>query len=69
MSDYLMHYNKSFTIENKRRIFSIRNRMISIPAYYLSSKIEYKCVGCEEKEDMIPVYSCKLLNMEEPPQT
>ena len=57
MSEYLQPFNKSLTIEQKREMFAVRNRMVDIPTNF-SSKNETKC-ECGEIEDMVHIYECK----------
>ena len=66
MAEYLLP-NNNLTIEEQRKVFSIRNRMVSdIPANFSSTKENTaKCI-CEESETMEHVYNCKYLNTEEP---
>ena len=64
MADYLMPNEEDLTIENKRKIFEIRNHMVDIPANFSSSKIFMKC-PCGMKENMKHVYQCRILNDEE----
>ena len=42
-------------------MFSVKNRMVRIPANFPKDKTEYKCV-CNEKEDMQHIYYCDILN-------
>ena len=58
MSEYLQPFNKSLTIEQKREMFAVRNRMVDIPTNF-SSKNETKC-QCGEIEDMVHIYECKI---------
>ena len=62
MADYLQPYNKNLTIEEKRKLFSVRNRMVEIG--YNFGKCE-KCIVCGEIENMDHIYSCEYLNEEE----
>ena len=62
MADYLQPYNKTLTLEEKRQLFSVRNRMVEIG--YNFGKYE-KCIMCGEYEDMTHIYSCEYLNEEE----
>ena len=64
-AEYLMP-NNQLNNEEKRRIFSIRNRMINIPANFISrDKNEYKCI-CKQREDMEHIYECLFLNEQRP---
>ena len=64
MSEYLMPNNENLSIDDKRKIFEIRNEMVFIPANFSSSEKIEKCI-CGEKEDMRHIYSCKYLNNNE----
>ena len=55
--------NDVLTIEQQRYIFSLRNRMLNIPANY-SANSEVKCC-CGVDEDMQHIFSCKQLNTSE----
>ena len=58
MSEYLQPFNKYLTIEQKREMFAVRNRMVNIPTNF-SSKNETKC-DCGDIEDMVHIYECKI---------
>ena len=62
MADYLMPYNKNLSIEEKRNLFSIRNRMLEIGNNFGKNE---NCVICQTKEDMNHIYSCEYLNKQE----
>ena len=61
MAEYFMPYGDELTIEDKQYIFSIRNRMVDIGANYGKSE---SCF-CGADENMLHVYTCKHLNVEE----
>ena len=63
MTDYLSPLNRNLNIENKRRMFSIRNRMINIKSNFNQRNKEAKCI-CGDKETMEHIWNCKLLNKE-----
>ena len=63
MADYLTPLNKKLNIENKRIMFSVRNRMVDIKSNFKAGKIEIKCI-CGQKETMEHVWNCKLVNDE-----
>ena len=65
MSQYLQPFNNKLTIEQKREMFSIRNKMLKIPVNF-SSNCEEKCI-CGEKEEMSHIYECKILCENEEP--
>ena len=63
MADYLLP-NNQLTIEEQRKVFSIRNKMVKIASNFTSRKNNtYKCI-CEQKEDMLHIYTCRYLNSE-----
>ena len=52
--------------EERKRIFSIRNKMINIPANFVSrGKNTNKCI-CTQTEDMEHIYKCIILNEQTP---
>ena len=58
MSEYLQPFNKLLTIEQKREMFEVRNRMVNIPSNF-SSNNETKC-ECGKIEDMVHIYECEI---------
>ena len=60
LADYLQPYNK-LSIEEKRKIFEMRNKMTKIPNNFLNQAQKVKCV-CGEFEEMSHLYECKILN-------
>ena len=63
MSEYLLPYNTKLNIEEKRRLFAMKNRMTLIPSNYGNSK--EKC-PCGTEENMLHIYTCEYLNEDEP---
>ena len=63
MSDYLSPFNTKQNIEEKRKMFEIRNRMTRIGNNY--GKKEEKCI-CGAIETMAHIYLCKSLNQNDP---
>jgi hypothetical protein len=61
IADYLVPHDELLSISDQREIFSIRNKIILIPANFSSHKIEYKC-ECGEKENMRHIYVCTYWN-------
>ena len=61
MKEYLLPYNDRINIEEKQKMFEIRNRMVDIPANFGNSEI---CI-CGNEENMSHIYSCEYLNMKE----
>ena len=60
MAEYLQPYNYHLNIEQQREMFSVRNKMVNIPANF-SSASETKCI-CGEKEELSHIYECKILS-------
>ena len=60
MAEYLLSDNE-LTIEQKRRIFAVRNKMVDIPNHFSSSKNYTLCI-CGEKETLSHIYDCEILN-------
>ena len=59
---YYLMPNNELSIEQKKKIFSIRNRMFNIPSNFVSrEKNTNKCV-CKQREDMEHIYECRYLN-------
>ena len=59
MAEYLQPFNASITIEQKRELFAVRNRMIQIPYNFPKTSEKHKCL-CSETEDMAHIYNCDL---------
>ena len=64
MSEYLQPYNEELSIDERRRLFSFRNKMADIPSNFPKTNFFEKC-RCGENEDMAHIYECKMLNIEE----
>ena len=65
MSEYLQPINDELSIEQKREMFSVKNRMIDIPYNFPRKNMHNICV-CGETEDMSHIYNCEMLNIDEP---
>ena len=63
LADYLQPYN-NLSIEEKQKIFEMRNRMSKIPNNFLNGAKKVKCF-CGEKEEMSHVYECNILSSNE----
>ena len=63
MSEYLLPSNKNLTLEEKRRQFAIRNKMVDIPANFPKTKEETICF-CGKVENMNHIYECEMLENE-----
>ena len=64
-AEYLMP-NNILNIEEKRKIFSIRNKMLKIPSNFISRDKNTNTCICNEKEDMEHIYNCEYLNRKTP---
>ena len=63
MEEYLQPINNNLSIEQKRDLFAVKNRMIDIPYNFPKSENQTLCV-CGENEDMQHIYNCELFNKE-----
>ena len=61
MSEYLLPSTPALTIEERRKLFSIRNKMVNIANNFPKSDIKEKC-SCGKIEDMQHIYECEQLN-------
>ena len=64
MSEYLTPSNKNLTVDEKRKMFAIKNRMVDIPANFPQGRTAKLCF-CGENEDMRHIYNCEILNQKE----
>ena len=63
MADYLLSANKYITVEEKRRLFAIRNKMSDIPNNFSKINLKVKCF-CGEIEEMDEqLYKCGIFFM------
>ena len=65
MAEYLLPSTSEMTVDKKRNLFSVRNKMADIPANFQDSKIKTECL-CGEAENMEHLYECNTLNENEP---
>ena len=63
MAEYLLPNNTEMSIDNKRNLFSIRNRIIELSTNFPLKYKEHLCV-CGAREEMKHIYTCKILNSE-----
>ena len=63
MADYLMPNDAGLTVTDKRYVFGMRNRMVSIPANFPLNESNMNC-ACGDREDMRHIYSCTLWSTE-----
>ena len=61
MAEYLSPLSTGISVEDKRKLFAIRNNMIDIPSNMKSRNENVKCL-CGEKESQKHILECKLLN-------
>ena len=62
MAEYLKPYGNILTISDKRYIFSMRNRMVQIPANFpiKNKNTDENCKQCGKGENMKHIYMCRL---------
>ena len=65
MAEYPLPSTSEITVDKKQKLFSVRNKMVDIPANFQDSKIRTDCL-CGEAENMEHLYECKILNENEP---
>jgi hypothetical protein len=65
MAEYLLPDN-CLSIDSKRQLFSIRNRMVNISSNFSSKQKNKSLCFCGNYENMKHIYECKYWNMEEP---
>ena len=65
MAEYLMPNPESLSIDDKRNIFEITNRMVALPNNFSKEKTKKLCT-CGKIENMEHVYLCINLNKESP---
>jgi hypothetical protein len=63
MADYLMPNPENLSIDDKRSIFEMRNRMVALPNNFSREKTKKSCI-CGNIENMEHVYLCTNLNKE-----
>ena len=66
MAEYLSPICTRIGIEEKRKMFAIRNNMVDIRSNKISRNEIVKCI-CGERETQKHIYECKMLNSEENP--
>ena len=61
MSEYLLPTNNQLTIEQKQKMFSVKNRMIQIKSNFQNKEKKTFCF-CGKVENMEHIYNCELLD-------
>jgi hypothetical protein len=61
MAEYLQPFNDQLTLEQKREMFSIKNRMYNLPENFPKGDEKYTCV-CGETENIAHIYQCEILS-------
>ena len=56
--------NNNLTIEQKQRLFAVRNKMVEKPSHFSSGDNNILCI-CGDKEILSHIYSCDILNESE----
>ena len=64
MAEYLTPIKRKMTIENKRIMFSVRNRMVDIKSNFKQGSSEQKCI-CGQNETMEHIWICDKVNSKE----
>ena len=63
MAEYLQPTNDKLSIDEKQRLFSIRNRIFEISSNFSKSNAKTICLCCET-ENMKHIFVCEILNEE-----
>ena len=63
ISEYLSPLASHLSITDKRKMFSVRNMMIDIPANFSKANRDMKCI-CGEIETMKHLYICEQLSID-----
>ena len=59
MAEYLMPYDFNLSIEDKRQMFSLKNRMVNIHENFPSKGLDKMCkAGCDTEETIQHIYMC-----------
>ena len=66
MSEYLLPNDHKLTINDQRKIFAIKNRMVDIPENFPSKQNDRKKCKCGLIENMEHIYLCKKMNSKQP---
>ena len=61
MSEYLLPSTPALTIEERQRLFAMKNKMVDIPNHFPKSDIRTRC-SCRMIEDMNHIYEYELFN-------
>ena len=64
MAEYLQPINKTLNIENKRKMFAVRTRMVDIKSDFNKKYEKPKCI-CGQFENMEHIWNCQNLNLDE----
>ena len=66
MSNYLAPNDSGLSIDDKKLMWSIRNRMVNIPSNFpgkININMKNECItGCKKFENMEHIYNCLILN-------
>ena len=61
MAEYLQPINSQLNIENKRKMFAIRNRMVNIKSNFKQKNEKQMCI-CGQIENMEHIWNCEKLS-------
>ena len=64
MAEYLLPNYQNISLEEQRSIFSMRNRMVTIPSNFPRGNEKLELCPCGELENTKHIYSCKLWTKE-----
>ena len=58
MADYLLPVNSKLSVEQKQRMFSIKNRMIELPENFPNREMSNECI-CGKLKNILHIYNCE----------
>ena len=61
MAEYLLPENRSLNINEKQKLFEVKNRMIKIPINFPKNNMKNNCY-CGKEETMEHIYNCEIFN-------
>ena len=67
MSNYLLPSEFKLSNDDKKQIFSIKNKMINLHSHFPSKNLQKMCIaGCQTDESDIHLYKCDQINQTQP---
>ena len=67
MAEYLLPINTKLSIEQKQKMFALKNRMVELPENFPGRKMDDKCF-CNKPKTTLHIYQCENLNDGNAPQ-